>query len=387
MRDLSGRHSGGVSNISRFQNFSAMLRERGIDPLFALIVALPTLIAIIYFGFLATPVYVSESQFVVKSPDKAAPTGVGIVLQSAGFTGGDEELHAVEAFVVSRDALRTLNKDQAFRKAYTRDNIFFLDRFAPFGIDDSFEDLVKYFGGKVLLRSDSRTLVTTLEMRAYDAKSAYRFNKQLLEMSEEMVNRLNERGRADIVATAEREVARAKRESSEAARALGNYRNRSGVVNPEAQSTMQLTMISKLQDQLIATRSELAQIEQLAPDNPRIPVLRRQISEIRGEIANETSKMVGSSRSLSNKTVEFAQLELDNEYAQKQLTTALGALQTARNEAAQKQAYVERIVEPSMPDSPTEPKRWRGILATLLLSLIVYGIARMLAAGVKEHAQ
>jgi capsule polysaccharide export protein KpsE/RkpR len=34
-----------------------------------------------------------------------------------------------------------------------------------------------------------------------------------------------------------------------------------------------------------------------------------------------------------------------------------------------------------------EPRRLRGIFATLVISLIAFGIARMLLAGVKEHAQ
>ena len=51
------------------------------------------------------------------------------------------------------------------------------------------------------------------------------------------------------------------------------------------------------------------------------------------------------------------------------------------------QAYVERIVQPNLPDAPMEPRRMRGILATLILSLLAYGILRMLLAGVREHAQ
>jgi capsule polysaccharide export protein KpsE/RkpR len=34
-----------------------------------------------------------------------------------------------------------------------------------------------------------------------------------------------------------------------------------------------------------------------------------------------------------------------------------------------------------------EPRRMRGVLATLALSLLVYAILRMLVAGIKEHAQ
>jgi capsular polysaccharide transport system permease protein len=34
-----------------------------------------------------------------------------------------------------------------------------------------------------------------------------------------------------------------------------------------------------------------------------------------------------------------------------------------------------------------EPRRLRGIIATLVLSLLAYGILRMLLAGIREHAQ
>jgi capsular polysaccharide transport system permease protein len=32
-----------------------------------------------------------------------------------------------------------------------------------------------------------------------------------------------------------------------------------------------------------------------------------------------------------------------------------------------------------------EPRRWRGVLATLVLGLIAYAIASMLLAGIREH--
>jgi capsule polysaccharide export protein KpsE/RkpR len=39
------------------------------DLLFLIVVALPLLAAILYFGFLASDVYISESRFVVRAPD------------------------------------------------------------------------------------------------------------------------------------------------------------------------------------------------------------------------------------------------------------------------------------------------------------------------------
>jgi capsular polysaccharide transport system permease protein len=97
-------------------------------------------------------------------------------------------------------------------------------------------------------------------------------------------------------------------------------------------------------------------------------------------------KVAGNSRSLAASSVQFQRLTLQNEFADKQLAAALASLEEARSEAARKQAYVERIVEPNLPDAPLEPRRLRGILATLAISLLAYGILRMLLAGMREHA-
>jgi len=78
------------------------------DKLFLLVVALPTLLATLYFGLFASDVYVSESQFVVRSPDKQSITGLGALLRSTGFSNAGDEVYAAENFVRSRDALKAL---------------------------------------------------------------------------------------------------------------------------------------------------------------------------------------------------------------------------------------------------------------------------------------
>ena len=61
------------------------------------------------------------------------------------------------------------------------------------------------------------------------------------------------------------------------------------------------------------------------------------------------------------------------------------SLQDARNEAQRKQAYVERIVQPNVPDDALEPRRIKGVLATLVIGLVAWGVLSMLLAGVREH--
>ena len=373
-----------ATRVSTRVRFKRLARP---SALFLLVVVAPVLASILYFGFLASDVYVSESRFVVRTPEKPSTSGLGGILQTAGFTNASEEVNAAQSFATSRDALRAINRNDAFEEAYTRPEISIFDRFNPLGLNGSFEELYRYFQNKVTLNNDTATSITTLTVRAYHPRDAQRFNQQLLNLSEATVNRLNTRGRQDLVRYAQAEVAQAKARASQAAVALAAYLNRSGVVDPEKQAEVQMQMVSKLQDNLISAKTELAQLQQLTPDNPRIPVVAKQINTVQGEIDRELGKVAGNRGSLAATAVQFERLTLESEFAAKQLAGALASLEEAQNEARRKQAYVERIVEPNLPDSAIEPRRLRGIIATLILSLLAFGILRMLLAGVREHAQ
>ena len=141
-----------------------------------------------------------------------------------------------------------------------------------------------------------------------------------------------------------------------------------------------MQMISKLQDQMIAAKTEIAQLDRYTPDNPRIPVVRTEMATIQRQIDSELGKVAGSRQSLAASTVQYQRLFLESQFADKQLAAAFASLEEARSEASRKQAYVERIVQPNLPDAPIEPRRLRGIFATFALSLIAYGILRMLLA-------
>lgn len=360
-------------------------RARGFGWIFIATVILPTACSILYFGLFASDVYISESKFVVRSPEKTSTSGLGILLKSAGFANAGDEVYAAQDFVESRDALRALNAHGSFAQAYSDRSISIFDRFGAFGMDQSFEDLFKYYQKRILVRHDTTSSIVTLTVRAYNPQRAQSFNEQLLEMAENTVNRLNTRGRQDLIRFAQVEVDGAKQSARTAALALSAYRNSEGVIDPEKQATVQLQMVSKLQDELIATKNQLVQVRAFAPQNPQIPVLEVKIKALAQQIDEELGKVVGDRKSLSSSTAQYQRLSLESQFADKQLASAMASLEDARNEARRKQAYVERIVQPNMPDSPLEPRRSRGVLATFALGLVAWGVLSMLLAGVKEH--
>lgn len=359
-----------------------------LNGLFYIFVVIPTLIATLYFGFLASDVYVSESKFVVRSPDKPTPIGLGAAIAgAAGLSSSSTESFAAKAYVESRDALRSVDRNGAFRKAYESSHIWIGERFGTLGLTDSFEALYKYYLTKVKVETDVTSSISTLTVRAYSAQDARSINEHILRLAEDTINGMNERSRGDMVKFALAEVQDAKQQSRQAGAALAEFRNRRGVVDPEIQATAKLQMISTLQDKLIAARTQLNQLRRFTPQNPQIPAVEEQISTLTGEIDNQSSSLTGGSKSLAANSAQYQRLFVENEFTDKQLAAALASLQEARNDARRQQVYVQRIAEPSLPDAPIEPLRLRGILATLALGLLAWGIASMLVAGVKEHAQ
>lgn len=360
-----------------------LIRKVGL--LFSLTVLAPTILATAYFGFFASDIYASESRYVVRSPEKPQKADLGMLLGGAGFSAASEEVRAAQGYIESRDALRAINADDYARKAWGNVSVSIFDRFNPLGWSGSFEDLYEFYSGKVEARYDSDTGITVLKVQAFSPLEAQTINARLLQNAERLVNQLNERGRKDLVLFAEQEVADAKAQAADAAQNLAAYRNEKGVIDPERQATVQLQMISKLQDELIGARLQLLQLSRAASQNPQIPLLKVRIAGLEQAIKQELGEVAGSTGSLSATAAEFQRLQVQREFADKQLGLSLAALQDARNESRRQGAYVERVAQPSLPDDAMAPRRARGVLATFILGLIAWGIGRMLLAGVREH--
>jgi capsular polysaccharide transport system permease protein len=355
------------------------------NPLFFLTVAIPTSLAIGYYGYLAPDIYVSESRFVIRSPQPKAPTGLGAILQGNSLTRSHDDTFTVHDFIHSRDALRILMERLPLRETFSTTEVFPLSSFPNFMGDESFDALHRYYQKHVSVSVDSTSSISMLAVRTFRPKDAFAINETLLELSEKLINDLNARARQDLIQFASSEVKQAEEKAKAAALALSAYRNEKQVFDPERQSTVQLQQIAKLQEELITSKTQLAQLEDASIQSPQIQALKKRIQILSSEITSETDKVVGVGSSLAQKAAEYERLSLDRAFAEKSLATALASLETARNEAQRKQLYLERIVSPNLPDRSFEPKRIKGTVEVFLLGLIAWGIGSMLIAGVREH--
>src|SRR5207253_2284130 len=228
-----------------------------LNRLFLLLVVAPTALAVLYFGFLAHDVYVSESQFVVRTVQRQMPSGLGSLLQGSGLTQGSSDVYSVQSYLTSRDALQTLEQRYHLKRSFGSPRIDAVARFNPLGWDDSFENLLRYYQ-KFIINTDldSTSSILTLTVRAFSAEEAHAINEDLLKMSEDFVNQLNERARQDLVRFATADVDTAQKQQRTAVAARSRYRNDHSLYDPGKQADLQRQEVGALQAGLINTRKQ-----------------------------------------------------------------------------------------------------------------------------------
>ncbi|HEX6705410.1 MAG TPA: hypothetical protein VF169_11670 [Albitalea sp.] len=357
-----------------------------LDRIFMLTVAIPTLLAAVYFGLIASDVYISEARFVVKNPQRQAQTTIGALLQSTGFTRAQDDTYSVHDYVLSRDALRELEQQLQLRRAFSSERIDVFNRFPGVGAwDDSFEALYRYYRSHVTVDYDPISSITVLYVRAFTAEEARNFNDLLLQMGERLVNNLNTRSRQDLIGTAEKEVQVAEERAKTASLALSGFRNRQSIFDPERQAGLELQGVAKLKEELVSAKAQMAQLKQLSPNNPQIPAVKNRIDTLELAIAQESGRVAGGQGSFTSKATSYDRLQLEKTFAERQLAQALASLESARNEAQRKQLYLERLVQPNLPDTAAEPRRVRSVLMVFVLGLILWGVVSLVVASIKEH--
>src|SRR5258707_126520 len=155
---------------------------------------LPTIVATLYFTFIASDRYVSEAKFVVRTAAKAnGLSGFGSFLQVTGLVRSQDDVFSVQDFITSRDAVRQLAEQLQITDIYTRPEADFIARYPSLFYGATLEQFHKYFQWMVTVTFSSTTGITTLRVQAFRPDDAHAIALGLLDLGEQTVNRMNGR--------------------------------------------------------------------------------------------------------------------------------------------------------------------------------------------------
>jgi capsular polysaccharide transport system permease protein len=355
--------------------------------LILLMVALPTGLATLYYGFIASDQYVSETRFVVRSPNRNAAGLLSGFLQSTGFVRAQDDSYVVMEFIESRAAASELAEHSGLREILSRPEADFLTRFpSPWG-NATGEALYQHYLDYINIETDSGGGVTTLRVRASRPEDAQKLAQALLERAEMLINRLNDRARQDAVRFAQEEVADSEIRLRDLQKSLTDFRNRVSMVDPAKQSTAMFEMIAKLSDDVAQSKAQLQSLSEQAPQSPQIQSMRSSIDAKEQQIIMERARIVGDDASMAPLIAQYEQLLLQRELGMRMLESSATSLENAKLEAQRQQLYLERIVNPNRPDYALYPKRIKSILMVFALCFAAFWIARFFRNQIYDHSE
>jgi capsular polysaccharide transport system permease protein len=361
---------------------------RRLPPLFVWIVLVPGLVGAIYFLFLASPLYISQAQFIVRAQStQIQPNGLNAVLQGVGLSPAQSDSFVVHDYIMSRDAIGDLVHNHQLREDLGRPGADFMTRFPRPLEAPTFENLTLAYPRFVGVNYDSSTGISTLIVKAFAPRDAQQVASALLEGGETLVNRLNDRADQDAVAETQKEIAEAEAQLTTAEQSLTAFRNRERLIDPARSSVVNLDLEGKLQGEIATLRAQRAGIAASAPQSPQLPGLDSLIHAYEQQEQAQKSQMAGETGSLAPMIGEYERLTLERDFADKNLATAAAAAEQARLEARRKRLYLERIANPNLPDSATEPHRLVNLVTWIVTLLLVYGMIALIFAGFREHRQ
>ncbi len=353
---------------------------------FLIICGIPTLVASIYFGAIASDVYVSEARFAIRSSKSSgAGTGLAAFLSSPMIGSGGQESVIVTDYVMSQDMLSRIQENIDLRKHYSDPERDILSRLK---VDATEEELLEYFQKHVELLHDTGSDVITLKVHAYEAKFSQELALMIIEQSEVLVNRMSNRIEADGLSMAQKEVDRLASRLRLASDNITRFRNKNNSLDPAEESAFVMGLVSSIEARLSETRTmlseKLAYMKPTAPEiitlENRLNALNRQLSLERGRVGGEESDI-----RLTGLIDVYQPLALEKEMAQQQYASALTSLELARLETQRKKQYLIAFILPNLPDEALEPRRFFEVLTVLFSSLIIYLICGLMWSALRDH--
>jgi capsular polysaccharide transport system permease protein len=362
-------------------------RSRRMLKRLALFVLLPTALAGVYFGLIASPQYESYAIFNIQSSEQRPSFGMEGLLAGMAASGGGSDALAVRSFVLSRDMLKALDREQGFIKHYQDPRNDFLARLRP---GATFEKAYEYFEGKVYADYDQTSGSIKLRVRAFSPTKAHDIAQSVLKSSEDMVNKMSERQRRDRTHYAEADLKVTEGRLREARAAIAALQLKHREINPLETAGASLHLRTSMEAELAKARADLMQLKSYMNDEaPLVQAANEKIKAISAQIGAESKRLVDpqQARGLSASLSDFDASMLEKEFAEKAYASASAALQVARADADRQHRYLAIIAAPSTPDASTYPHRVRSVLAAFVLTFLLLGIVSLIGATVREHAR
>jgi len=336
---------------------------------FWFVCGLPSICIAIYLIFLATPRYESEALVKVYSAtDGMSGSSAGTSLGGQGMPGS----YVLKDFIQSWDCLHQLDTKK-LRDAWISGD--FIDGFGGIASFFSTNDmrLWDYYRKKVSVQVDEVSGTVKVNVQGYEPKFVHQLNEQILGIAD---NTLKQSGIKAYRADAEMlkdKIALDRHRLSELFKQMAIFQKMHGIADFDTAYASVLSTIDAFQQARLSVVSKGAAAGFLAERSQQFAAVKSQLDAIDSNIAKQHDYVASKLAPIYS---EYAGLR-----SQIQESTALLNLDNqnllSSQELALRNAYYMDVIEkPVMPTNATEPRIFKWLSITLIVTFVAYLIIK-----------
>lgn len=351
---------------------------------FALVVV-ASLFIIAYYTVIASPRFVSESQFVVKEAGSNEVT-LGGLAALGGSSPSMRDALILQKFIQSREMAMKLNNKVGLKAHYENTNWDFFSRLES---TSSNEEYIEYFQQHVKVIHDEMSDVLLVEVQTFNTDYSLNVAQALLDISEEFINQLSDKMVLQQLDYAQTEVTRAYEKLTEQQASLIQFQDDFKLYSPEIQGGALVDAINQLEVEIIKEEAELKSLLVVMREES-VDVKHKQIriQSLKRQVEQEQAKLTEKDHvSLNKVNRDFNEIKLKNELAADLYTSALVNLETVRADAYGKVKHLLVIEYPALAEDQKYPRRIYSILTWFISILLLYVVGRMVYTIIKEHQE
>ena len=366
-------------NLYRLAGLTPKTRDRifsGIlTMIFLVTFILPMAGGIVYYTAIASPGYVSEVRFIVRS---------SVPLLSRNRYSSDavepkakiaQDTAVLLNYIDSPAIIQDLEKKIDFTHVYGRDDIDLISRLRENPTQD---EILKYWRKHYSASVNPKSGIVELNVVAYSPKEAHELVTLVLQLSEQQINKLNSEMWDDLRNSTQKDVDVATKEVSALREKIRDTQNQTGVFDVGLSAESLSTILTGIETKIANLKGRRFALSQSVKDgSPQLSDMDRQLAGLEQQSQELRAKATGLSSNgtgnLADYSSVFDQIKLDLKMAEQKLKSAISDLEKVKLVSSLQLVYVDNFTEPTLPDKNRYPN--------IPLALFLYFLVLTAACG------
>jgi capsular polysaccharide transport system permease protein len=360
----------------------------------AICVLLPFILFTFYQVILASPRYESQARLIVKEPNGMATLDPAMAIMSGfGVSSGNTDTELVKAFIYSTDMLSYIDQELSISEHFSSTEYDFFSRLSA---QASNEDKLGYFQDRVLVEIDDKSQIVSVFVQAFTPEFSHLVSKIIVARAEWFINEIGHTLAKEQLRFVQQEHALVEKRLKSVKTELLSFQSRHDLLDPQAEGMALQQIAYQLEGQIAVKRTELRTLRSsMSETAPQVLNVAAQLQSMTQQLENERGRLTDQSSSedmlpeevnlnVSQILAKFSDYKINLELALQAYTSSQVSLEKSRIEAYRQLKYLVIVESPTQPQEAKYPEVFYNISLFLALTLMIFGIGRIVIATVKE---